>query len=399
MQNIKILSKVCLLIAVYYLVYYLYNAFLHPLPMDGDSWDYHIPIALSMLNDSFLHATFSTIPHLANPVTGRIHFLPQWYYPGSSEAINALFIFLHIPAFSNIFATLVLFFCLWKLGRTFRLSYYYALLFALTFCTLTVVLRWLNAVSIDIWMGVWFSLSVILLERPQKSLLYFAKLGFVLGMLIGSKYTALYFLFILLVFYGKQLFAASNLVRIITLLVPFSVCGLFWYIRNYLLIGNPFYPVPRFGFNGPLAFSDTVWDETLKHPVAMFNAGFSEYHLWLFSVIIACAVLMYSFIIKKQVYLTPLRKVFLLGVINFICYFSFPASSQSWIMVSSFRYSFPAFIPLLLGMFMLGAVYKKEMLLGYIAVANMIPVLTMAYYPKLLFFSLPVGLLLVYVLD
>jgi hypothetical protein len=61
--------------------------------------------------------------------------------------------------------------------------------------------------------------------------------------------------------------------------------------RNYILTGNPFYPLPRLGFKGPLAFDDTVWIETLRYPLEMVNAGFGEYHLWLFSVLIAVGVL------------------------------------------------------------------------------------------------------------
>src|SRR5260221_6375400 len=109
---------------------------------------------MSILNGSFLT--------LHNPK------LPQWYYPGSSEAINSLFILLHIPlVLSNYIAILVLFVCLWWLGKTFHLNKYYALLFALVFCTLNGIVRWLNAVSADIWVSVFFSLTIILLENPK----------------------------------------------------------------------------------------------------------------------------------------------------------------------------------------------------------------------------------------
>lgn len=399
MQSVKTIVQVCILVALYYLVYYIYIGHLHPLPLDGDSWDYHIPIALSILNGSFITAHFSTIPHTLNPVTGMIHYLPQWYYPASSEIINALFIFLHIPTFSNIFAAVTLFFCLWKLGRTFRMSNYYSLLFALAFCTLNVILRWLNAVSIDVWVGVWFSLSIILLENPKKNIRYFAKLGFVLGMLIGSKYTAIYFIVVLFAFYFKKIIAYVNISRGFVFLAPFSIFGLFWYVRNYILKGNPFYPVPRLGFKGPLGFNDTVWAETLRHPIEMLNAGFGEYHLWVFLVLIAAAVLVYRYIVKKEFTLEPINKLFLMGVITFILYSNFPTSPQSWIMVSSFRYSLPIFILLMLGTFMLAQKYRKEELMGYIVVANMIPVLTMSYYPKLIIIYLPISIGIFYVFS
>jgi hypothetical protein len=216
MQKVNMLAKVSLLSALYYLIYYIYAGILNPLPLDGDSWDYHIPIAVSILDGSFLSHPHEVITQWHRPESHGSYrsrgllFIPQWYYSGSSEAINALFILFHFPTLSNMFATIVLFFCLWKLALTFRLSYYYALLFAVTFCTLNVVLRWLNIVSIDVWVGVWFTLGVILLEKPKQSLFYFAKLGFVLGMLIGSKYTAWYFLIGLFIFYSHNLIRYFN---------------------------------------------------------------------------------------------------------------------------------------------------------------------------------------------
>jgi len=399
MQNVKVITKVGFIIAFYYLSYYLFMGFLNPLPLDGDSWDYHIPIALSILNGSFLNASFGTIPRLHNPVTGMIHMLPQWYYPASSEAINAIFILFHVPTFSNIFAAIVLFFSCWKLGLTFRLSKYYSILFALSIVTSGVIVRWLNSVSIDVWVGVWFVLSLILLEKPKKSVRYFATVGFVLGMLVGSKYTALYFFTVLIIFYAKRLVRNCNFQRTIAFIIPFSIFGLFWYSRNFILTANPFYPLARFGFPGPYLFNDTIWNATLHHPFDMFNANFGEYHLWLFSAFVAVIALINKFVIKKNFQLDDVHKIFLIGFINVIFYFNFPANSQVWIMVSSVRYSIPAFIPLILGVFMVAAKYKKEELIGYVTIANMINVLSMAFYPKLILFYLPVSLLAFYLLD
>jgi len=253
-KQIKTLVNVGIIIALYFLTYYLYTGYLHPLPLDSDSWDYHIPIAESILDGSFISRPNPSI--LQKQYLGSINVqnlptwlhaplirkLPQWYYPGSSEAINAIFVFFHIPTFSNIFAAIVLFFVCWKLSLTFRLPTSYSLLFALTFSTLNVVLRWLNVVSIDVWVSIWFGLSIILFENPKKSLTYFVKLGFVLGMLIGSKYTTISFCATLFIFYVWNLIKYVNLPRFLAFLIPFSAVGLFWYIRNYLLMGNPIYP-------------------------------------------------------------------------------------------------------------------------------------------------------------
>lgn len=382
---IKVITNISIIIALYYFTYYAYLGIIHPTPAPGDSWDYHIPISQSILNGNFLQLSHVSVP--------------QRYYPGSAEAINSLLILLHIPlTLSNIIAMLVLLFFLFKLARVFDVSKYYALFFAITFITLNAVVRWQNAISIDIWVAVFFSSVIILLENPEKSISYFIKLGFVSGMLIGSKYTTFYFLIIFLLFYGKSLLEYINIKRLLAFTVPFSIFGLFWYIRNYFLKGNPFYPIPFLGFKGKLLFSDTIWNQTIHHPLPLVNAAFSEYHLWILSVIVAI-VFIFKQLVKKDMNLSTISKLFLIGLINFAIYFTFPTDAQPWIMVSSFRYSYPTFIPLMLGVFLLAARYKKEEWLGYFALANMLIILPMTYYPKLILFYLPFSLVIIYFID
>lgn len=382
----KIFAQIALLISCYYLIYFLYVGIQHPVPELGDSWDYHIPIAKTILDGRFLHPE---------------HFrLGQWYYPGSSEVINALFILFHIPlTVSNIFATIVFFLCLWKLGTVFRLSYYYALLFALTFCTLNVTLRWLNAVSIDVWVGVFFTLALILLEHPRKSFLYFIKLGIVLGMLIGSKYTGVLFALVLGVFYLKKILSVVNPIRFLLFFIPFSFFGLFWYIRNYFWVSNPFYPLSVLGFKGTNLFSDTIWSVGIHYPRQVIDAGVAEYKVWIFLLPMAFGFLIHHYLIKRHGNLDSVSKLFLLGLINFFIFLTFPTSSQSWIMVSSFRYSFPAFIPLFLGFFLLAQNLKKEEWVGYLSIGSMIMVTSLNYYPKLMLFYMPLAFILFFLLQ
>lgn len=387
MNKIKIITNICLIIALYYLTYYIYIGFFNPIPALGDSWDYHIPIANTILDGKFLF-----------PINFKI---PQWYYPGSSEIFLSLFILLKIPlTLSNILPIIILSFSIYKLGLLFRLSTHYSLLFTLTFSTLNAVLRWMNAVSIDVWVAVWFILGIIMLERPEKKIIYFAKLGLVLGMLIGSKYSACFLFLTLTVFYIKRLLPFFNLYRFVVFLFPFSIFGLFWYIRNYIFTKNPFYPLPIFGLDGKNIFGGyNILDASLTYPLEMLNASFGEYKLWTLSVVFGIIFLIYKFFINKQYNIDRTSKLFLIGLLNFLFFFSFPTSEQTWIMVSSFRYSFPVFIPLILGVFLLASKYKKEESLSYFAIANMLPVLSMAYYPKLILIYLPLALLILYFIN
>ncbi len=391
MDKIKIITNICLIIALYYLTYHTYLGLLNPIPALGDSWDYHIPISQSILNGSFLNPS---------------HFTKEQYFaqlnPGSSEAINSLFIILHIPlTISNLFAAIVLFFCLWKLALIFRLKNYFALLFALTFSTLNVIIRWLNSVSIDIWVAVFFTLAIILLEDPKKNIRYFAKVGFVLGMLVGSKYSGLTILLILLIAYGKKLLEAVTISRFIVLLMPFSIFGLFWYIRNYLAVGNPLWPFCLISLPCKAIYYNNhvqMWNAAISHPIVMLDALFSEYKLWSFSLLIPFFVI-YLILRKKLTFSSKISVLCFIGVANLIFFSIYPTSYEPWVMVSSFRYSYSIFIPLLVAVFLLAEKYQKEKLIGYFAIANMINVLSMAYYPKLILIYLPLSLLAFYYIN
>src|SRR5260370_38408493 len=120
MQNIRTLARVSVLIALYYLVYYIYIGILNPVPALGDSWDYHIPISVSILDGNFLTLSHKTIAHWHYPGTSLpLRKISAWYYPGSSEAINSLLILIHFPLiFSNTFAIVAWFFVLCNLGLT-----------------------------------------------------------------------------------------------------------------------------------------------------------------------------------------------------------------------------------------------------------------------------------------
>ncbi len=386
MQIIKTLSHVGIIIFLYYVVHYAYIGLINPVPAPGDSWDYHIPISKSILDGSFLHPS-------DYKVVGQ-------YFPGSSEAINSLLIILGIPlTLSNILAVIVLFFVCFKLGLIFRMRYYWSLLFATTICTLNVFVRWYNAVSIDVWLCIFFLLGVILLEHPKKEIKYFVKLGFVLGMLIGTKYTGCIFFLLLLIVYFRSIIRYLNLKNLIAFFIPFSIFGLFWYVRNYIYLQNPFYPLPVLGFKGVNYYQVNVLDETLKQPFQMFDAVFGEYNIWILIIFLTFGFFLYIKFYKKQINIFGINRLYILGFVNLFLYFTFPTSAEPWVMVSSLRYSYQAFIPLILCAFLLASHYKKGYLLGFLAIGSMINVVTMAYHPKLTLIYFPLGLLVIYIFN
>lgn len=90
----------------------------------------------------------------------------------------------------------------------------------------------------------------IWLESPNnKNTLFLAV--FFAAIAVGIKYTALFYMPIGLMFI---LYKERNPKRLIQIILLFSLCGGYWYIRNYILSGNPIHP-----FGGRL-FGYWLWD-------------------------------------------------------------------------------------------------------------------------------------------
>lgn len=375
-----------LLIVIFYFTYYLYTGILNPIPALGDSWDYHIPIMHTLLDGRFL--------------APQDYRLPQWYYPASAEAINALFLVFGIPlTLSNLLASVCLLVVLWLLARSFGLPPDSTLLFAVGVTGLNVFVRWFNAVSIDVWVAVFYLLTLYYLNYKYHSLSIYIKTGITVGMVLGSKYSAGLYLIPLFFIFGRRFFSGFNFWRLLAFLIPVLILGGFWYERNYLATGNPVYPLPVLNLPGQEIYGGTrIWSIAIKYPIDMFNAFFAEYKLWIFTLPLACLY----FLINKYRGIIPLSQaagLFLLGLINFGIYLLHPTSAQPWIMVSSLRYSYPVFIPLILAAFLLFKRWGRLHFLGYITLACIVQTTGLAYYPKLVFFYLPATLIALHFLN
>lgn len=376
--------KVAAFIFLYILFYSIFTGVITA-PNEGDSLGYHIPIAQTVLTGEFLH------PHYKFLYEHKYAW-DRMYFPAASELILALFIFLHVPLnLYNVLAWVGLLVSGYLLAWSHKLDSRFALIFAFTICTLNTVLRWLNSQTVDIWLAVFFMLSLTLLQKPKDTIFYFVKLGFVLGMLFGTKYSGSSFAVVLLILYGFSLLKYINLQKFIGFTIPFFLLGIFWYIRNYLATGNPIYPQRFLIFKGNQFSGIQVWQAFLHYPTDTFNSLILEFRVWSLVLLIPFLYLIYVILKKNKVTNLPIKLIYL-AVTNFILFLFFPSAPENNIHISNYRLAYPVFIPLILFVFIFAKVKDRVEELTTISIANMVMLPPMQIYPKLIFIYIPIAI-------
>ncbi len=387
--SLNSIAKFSLIIFFYLLLYYFFAGIISK-PWEGDSLAYHIPIAEYILHGNILNP-FAYIKNANMSMC-----------PGASELILSIFLFLHIPLnIYNVVGYVVLFFVMRLLAKTYGLSSDFSTIFATSIATLHVMVRWILAQTIDMWLAIFFGLSLILLQKPQKTWQYFLKLGFALGMLVGSKYTGPAFALFLLLIYGKNVLTKLNISRFFAFLIPFTLFGLFWYIRNFILTGDPYYPQSILFFKGVEwhILDYAVWKILLFFPGGFnttLQAFIGEYMFWSLSLIITPALLFITWNKLKTQTRKDIGKLVLLGLLNFAIYFSLPSGQQPNLMTTGFRYTYPAFIPLILCLFLFAKNFHQEEMLSIVALTNMLILPELSYHPKILIGLIPIALIIFY---
>jgi len=301
-----------------------------------------------------------------------------------------LFIKLNVPSnLFNVLGLILLFFSCRHTARVFGLSKPTSLVFATTFSLLPTVLRLVLTQTIDIWLAVFFLWSLSLLQKPKRSVLYFLKIGFSLGLLVGVKYSGILLTLALLVVYLRKLFAALTIKRVIAFSIPFFIFGLSWYMRNWIIAGNPIYPVAFLGWRADPNFHATDWT-SIKVFLApggawlMTQALISEYLFWSLAPLLVILISFYSIIKKRKELFKDLLPLLVLAIINFIIFLPQPSLPDAQIVVSNMRFVYPAMIPLILLIFLIAKRLRILKEITFIALLSSISVLPqLDYRPKL----------------
>ncbi|MEK7524197.1 MAG: hypothetical protein AAB588_04175 [Patescibacteria group bacterium] len=323
-----------------------FNAAIQP-PWAYDSIAYHMPFAAEWLQTGAIRQ----IPF--TPYAG-----PLGYYPASSELVVLWSLLpLHADALANFvtfFYAFVFFIAAYALCREFGGSPFLSFFFPLAVISVPALIKEVGTTQSDLFLIMAYVLCayflVLFSKRSRLPYLFLAIAA--LGMVIGSKYLALPFsvpLFaaaIWLLF--KQKVSLKHLPLAILVLI---LTGGVWYIRNWIIAGNPLYPahVELFGytlFQGIAGMTEKIFGWSLLGSVNTFT-DFKNFlipyvqrigwHVLIFPLA-GCCFFIEWMRSKHRKELTSLWGFYLLSLFFFALYWMAPYSSSD--LVANVRYSF-----------------------------------------------------------
>jgi len=255
-----------LLICLLIFLHQLFASLLRP-PYGGDSLGYHLPRVIDWLQGHSL----------------VIQSSPCWFMPGNGELIS---LWLIIPFHNDLFVNLQNFpflflalFSIYGLCRKIGIDKKGASYGAILLFSAPIVMAQLGTADNDIGILALFlvSLNYILCYQKYKKISLVLLFSISLGLLLGIKYNAIYYVLIaLLIYLLTSKFKIKFIYKDLSiLLLGILIFGGYWYIRNYLLVQNPFAPaqIELFGkelFQGHWRFA---W---LKSTSVIYHGNYLE---------------------------------------------------------------------------------------------------------------------------
>lgn len=386
MREITFFAKIFLVIFVFFVSITLYRGIIVS-PAEGDSVDYHIPIAKSFLTGDIITGVNISAPRYTR------------FYPANAEGLLSLFIAANIPlGLYNVLGIIVLFCLSLIIGRIFCLSVDESIIFAVTISLLNGVMRWADTQIIDIWIVNFLLLTIIILEKLSTSVNSYLSLGLSIGFLLGMKFNTPFIIIGVISVYWKKIFKNCSITKLIVFVIPIILLGLIWYIRNYIYVGNPFYPQKFLSFPGDVTtVASTSVFKVITHSLdgllGTLNAFISEIQLFAFVILFTVSVSYFKKDNLREKKL-PYRLLAMSFPIIIIGLFLPSSYTVENIMISSVRYFMSACVLLILFCFV---VFKHLNKMRYITITALLGILSIefpyGYFPKLQGLILPIGLL------
>jgi len=209
---------------------------------DGDTLQYHLPIVVSWLKSGDLGAQSA----------------PLWWYPGTEELVV---LWGMLPVRSDLFLGLVnwifiVLACLsiWGIARKLQITPRWAAFAPLLFLNLPALQKQVGTAKNDIAVAALFLAAVNFSfnrTHQNKQLPWTIVVGLALGLLLGTKYYAIYYITISGILYlvlSKWMRTSISAVMKFIMLVSLTLAlGGYWYLRNLWLTGTPLYPMQLAG--------------------------------------------------------------------------------------------------------------------------------------------------------
>lgn len=258
-------------------------------PRGVDDIVYHLPpVYQAVQTHRFEILPLELRQFFAFPFNAEMLFLWVTLLTGSVRWVDGTQVLAAALAITAVFA----------LGRGFGLRPRGAFFAAVLFGAMPVVI--LQSVSnyTDLILNAWVLAAAVALLAYERSgsRVALAVGGLATGLLLGSKYQSILFAALftgiaLIAAYRRGLRGARWLGAGALFALPAAIAGLYWYLRNWMVFSNPFFPLPVsiFGitlFPGDWKQGASVWSAVLKNPIQLlriavwdpglrsFNGGF-----------------------------------------------------------------------------------------------------------------------------
>ncbi len=227
-------NKILLILVVFSYAIVITASYLLP-PRGIDDLAYHIPIISEYTRSHTIKLLSLQIREaFAYPQNAELLFLWPLIFSGSQkmiDSVNVPFVFLSI-------------FAVYALIRNFMVSDRDALFYSMIYALCPVVLMQAGSNYIDILLTLFLILSlfftILFLRQGRNCHAWYAALS--IGMACGMKYTALFLTLPLQILICHRLISVRRK-QAAGFLVTVCLLGGYWYFRNAIELGNPFYPM------------------------------------------------------------------------------------------------------------------------------------------------------------
>lgn len=209
--------------------------------------------------------------------TGSLQLVPTYFGAGTAEyepmGNEAFYAWLMIPfhgdlvaRFGQLASWVALWLGLYAVARRLGLAAGRAAIAPLTLPLLVPLLAQAEGAMVDLALAAWFvaALAFLLRHRDDRASGALVVAGVFLGLYLGSKFTALAYLPVLLAFSLPSVLRGGRprLGLAARLVLP-ALPGAYWYVRNWLVAGNPLYPL-RIEAGGTTLFEGAFGKEQIE---------------------------------------------------------------------------------------------------------------------------------------